>query len=326
MAIRFSIIIPLYNKASYIQKALESIVAQTYKEWECIIIDDGSTDESAAVARCCIQRYQAESKIRILSQPNKGVAAARNNGVKAAHNEYICFLDADDWWEDSFLQEMDCLIGTYPDAGLYATNYIYFKPGKTRVALNLHSGYINYPKAYLLGEAMPVCSSAVCIPRSIMDETGGFPENITLGEDFLLWARVALFYPVAFCDKPLAYYNNAVPASIRATCNLHQPEHHMLFHLDIIESGIKKLENTQLQSTWYALLDKLRADGLIEFWISDKYHDAAAVELAKVNWTQLPDKEKSPYKKPIWWLKVVRRMKQTGSYFMNLYYFSTNSD
>ena len=162
MNIKYSIIIPLYNKASYVRNALDSIVAQTYKDWELIIVDDGSTDNSATIceefikekSKICNLKSQIEN-IKIISQPNAGVAAARNNGVKSSHGEYLCFLDADDWWEPAFLAEMDKLFIEYPDAGIYATNYIYYKPGKTHVALNLPRGYMNYPDAYLHGP-MPI--------------------------------------------------------------------------------------------------------------------------------------------------------------------------
>jgi hypothetical protein len=109
---------------------------------------------------------------------------------------------------------------------------VYYKPGKTRVAVNnVETGYFNYPKAYYEGGAMPVTSISVVIPRKVLDETGGFPLGIKLGEDFLLWAKIAMQYKVAFLNELLAWYNNDVPATLRATRNLHAPEHHMLFNL-----------------------------------------------------------------------------------------------
>ena len=219
------------------KKALESIISQTFTDWECIIVDDGSTDNSLAICEETII-YHKSKIINIVRQNNSGVAVARNNGVKASHGEYLCFLDADDWWEPNFLEEMDRLIKEYPDAGLYATNYVYYKPGKTHVALNLERGYMNYPEAYLYDLTMPVTSITTCMPRRVFDEMGGFPLGIKLGEDFLLWAKTAIKYKVAFCEEPLAYYNNDVPAPLRATRNLHAPEHNMLFHLDPIEETI----------------------------------------------------------------------------------------
>ena len=320
MNIKYSIIIPLYNKASYVRNALDSIVAQTYKDWELIIVDDGSTDNSATIceefikekSKICNLKSQIEN-IKIISQPNAGVAAARNNGVKSSHGEYLCFLDADDWWEPTFLEEMDKLIRDYPDAGIYATNYVYYKPGKTHVALNLPRGYMNYPDAYLHGP-MPIWTGATCMPRKVFDEMGGFPVGIKLGEDFLLWAKTALHYKVAFCEKPLAYYNNDVPASLRATRNLHAPEYHMLFNLGPLEREIEQSTTDQQSVNWKQLLDKLRASGLMDYWLSNEYHNAATAELKKVDWSRQPKSAKAQYEKPIWLLKVKRWITRAGSY------------
>lgn len=313
---KFSIIVPLYNKAPYIRKALDSVVSQTCTDWECIVVDDGSTDNSADVVRELVigNSKLVNDQFRLISQPNAGVAAARNNGVKASHGEYVCFLDADDWWEPMFLEEMDGLIKDNPDAGLYATNYVYYKPGKTHVALKLERGYMNYPEAYLHGE-MPVWTGAACMTRKIFDEMGGFPVGIKLGEDFLLWANTALHYPIAFCEKPLAYYNNDIPASHRATRNLHAPEHHMLFNLASLENEIEHSAiSIQQSDLWKALLDKLRVSGLMDYWLSDEYHAVAAAELAKVDWDRLPRSAKTQYEKPIWFLRAKRQFMQIGSY------------
>lgn len=310
---RFSVIVPLYNKAGYVQRTLESVAAQTYRDFECIVVNDGSTDNSMEVVRGL---KIEDRRLKILTQGNSGVAVARNNGVAVSKGEYVCFLDADDWWEPNFLEELDRLIREYPDAGLYATNYVYYKPGKTHVALHLERGYMNYPEAYLRSKQMPVTSITTCMQRRVFDEMGGFPVGIKLGEDFLLWAKTALHYKVAFCEKPLAYYNNDIPASHRATRNLHAPEYHMLFHLD----EIKHIINDQLPMTndqsaaWHALLDKLRISGLMDYWLSDEYHDTAAEELKKVDWSKLPKSAQRQYEMPIWYLRAKRRFMQIGSY------------
>ena len=320
--IRFSIIVPLYNKAPYVRKALESIVSQTYKDWECIVINDGSSDNSLDVVKNFVDEFKMyDLRFKIVDKKNAGVAAARNRGVAESHGEYICFLDADDWWELTFLEEMDKLITEYPDAGIYASNYIYYKPGKTHVALNLPRGYMNYPEAYREGSAMPVWTGATCMPRKVFDEMGGFPAGIKLGEDFLLWAKTAMHYKVAFCEKPLAYYNNDIPATMRATRNLHTPEHHMLFNLDSIEEEIHKTSHITHQTShtvhrevWTRLFDKLRVSGLLDYWLSGEYHDVAAAELKKVDWSKQPKRAKALYEKPIWFLKVKRTFMQVGSY------------
>lgn len=316
---RFSVIMPLYNKERYLKKAIESVIAQTYRDFELIIVDDGSTDNSVTICEEYLNNITHQTS-HIIHQKNSGVAAARNRGVAESHGEFVCFLDADDWWESTFLEEMDRLIAEYPDAGIYASNYIYYKPGKTHVALNLERGYINYPEAYLQSGSMPVTSITTCMPRKVFDEMRGFPVGIKLGEDLLLWAKTALHYKVAFCEKPLAYYNNDVPASLRATRNLHAPEHHMLFSLASLENEIANLSlvhsfTPSRVTSWKLLLDKLRVSGLMDYWLSDEYHDAAAAELAKVDWSMQPLSAKSQYERPIWLLRAKRRFMQIGSFF-----------
>ena len=310
---QFSVIMPLYNKAPYVHKALETVLAQTYRDFELIIVDDGSTDNSRQI----VEQFEIlDLRFQISSQENAGAAAARNNGVKASSGKFVCFLDADDWWEPTFLEEINRLITEYPDAGVYCTNYVYYKPCKTHVPLNLPTGYMNYPDAYLRSTAMPIWTGATCMPRTVFDEMGGFPVGIKLGEDFLLWAKTALHYPIAFCEKPLAYYNNDVPASLRATRNLHKPEHHMLFHLDAIEDEIKNLKPKTINlksAAWTQLLDKLRVSGLLNYWLSDEYHDMAAAELRKVDWSKQPKFAIRLYKTPIWLLRAKQSFMQMGS-------------
>lgn len=312
MNIRFSVVIPLYNKAPYIRKALDSVLAQTYQDYECIVIDDGSTDGSAEAVQCVLHNAQciAGKKIRLLSQPNAGVAAARNNAVKETKGDYLCFLDADDWWEPAFLQEMAQLIHDYPEAGLYATNYIYYKPGKTHIALNLATGYINYPQAYLQSTAMPVWTGAVAMPQRVFfEEMGGFPVGVRLGEDFLLWAKTAIRYPVAFLNKPLAYYNNDVPAALRATRNLYAPEHNMLFLLDTVA------QDNAISQDWKRLFDSLRVNGLLDYWLSPQYHDMAKTELRKVDWSRQSRSVIRTYRTPLCLLRAKRKIMQMGSFF-----------
>ena len=351
---KFSVIIPLYNKAPYIRKALESVLAQTYADYELIIIDDGSTDGSAEIAEAILQdpasRLIASSPHRLIRQANSGVSAARNNGVAQASGDYIAFLDADDWWEPTYLERMAQLIADYPEAGLYACNYVYYKPGKTHVALDIPTGYINYPKAYYEGGAMPVWTGAAIMPRAVFDEMGGFPLGIKLGEDFLLWAKTAMHYPMAFCEEPLAYYNNDVPVNLRATRNLHASEHHMLFRLELLGDKAMRLLGDEANGTndeckvdsvkfkgmgnskadtyastpytlhptpseadWKSLLDKLRVNGLLDYWMSKEYHDVAAEELNKVDWDKQPASVKKRYKTPIWMLKAKRQVMKWGS-------------
>ena len=340
---KFSIIIPLYNKAPYVRKALESVLAQTYTDFELIIVDDGSTDDSASIVQQFIdERLKVKGEetsgavtstynlspityklsVRLITQSNAGVSAARNSGVATSSGDYIAFLDADDWWEPTYLERMAQLIEDYPEAGLYACNYYYHKDGLNIIKVDIPTGYFNYPKEYFKNFAMPVWTGATMIPRKVYDEMGGFPVGIKLGEDFLLWAKIAMHYPVAFLNEPLAYYNNTLPPNYRATYHLHKPEEHMLFRMEVIGSSLKvKGEedsnaeinaynlspiNYNLNSDWKRLIDMLRLLGLHSYWLSDEYHELAQKELDKVDMSQQYDFLVKLYRTPRW----VQRLKQ----------------
>lgn len=310
---RFSIIVPLYNKEPYVEKALRSILGQTFTDYELIVVNDGSKDNSLAVAQRVLEGVD---KATIINQENTGVSTARNNGVAASTGEYICFLDADDWWEPTFLEEMDKFINDYPDAGLYALNYIYYKPGKTHIAINHPTGYINYPKLYYENGDMPIWTGAVCLPRVSFGKYGGFPIRIKLGEDFLLWSKIAIENKVAFLDKPLAYYNNEIPPSQRATRHLYPPEHHMLFNMEWLEKRVAEMEEN---GDWIDLMDMLRVNGLLDYLLDKEYHQIAAEELKKVDWSKQQKSVIRQYKRPIWVMILKSRFMKFGSMIKHLF-------
>ena len=311
----FSVIIPLYNKAPYIEKALSSIASQTFTDYELIVVDDGSKDDSASIAETQIQNQWGNgTKAKLIRQSNSGVSTARNNGVAASHGDYICFLDADDWWEPTFLEEMAKLIAEYPDTGIYGTNYtiINERKHKTRVApigidTTFKQGYINYCQVYAKTLCMPLWTGAVCVPRHIFDEMGGFKPQLKLGEDFDLWIRIALKYKVAFLNKPLSNYNQDVDTANRGIGHLHKPKNHMLWNLDYLAN------EEQTNPDYKYLIDRLRTNSLLPYFISNEYHNAATKELDKIDWTRLPITYKKLYQKPIWFLRLKQKILKFGS-------------
>lgn len=299
--ISFSVIMPLYNKAAYVEKGIRSVLEQTYPHYELIVVNDGSKDNSAEIAE---KLLEGVSNARFINQQNSGVATTRNNGVAIAKGEYVCFLDADDWWDVSFLQEMSQFIQEYPEAGIWGTNYWYVKRGMTRVGVCCETGYINYPLVYKSQTSMPLWTGAVSMSKETFFKYGGFPVGIKLGEDFLLWTKIALEHKVAFLNKTVAYYNNDVPATMRATRNLHKPEHHMLFMMSELEDAVAN--NISNKEDWSALLDWLRVRSLMDYWLSEEYHEKAKQELTKVDWSKQPSSIKKLYAKPIWFLRAKR--------------------
>lgn len=308
---RFSVIIPLYNKAPYVSKTIDSVLAQSFRDFELVVVDDGSMDGSAEIAD---QAIAGREQCRLIRQCNAGVAVARNNGVAASRGAYLCFLDADDWWEPTFLEEMDRLIDEYPEAGIYGTNYTIVNETKhkTRVARigvedGFEKGCINYCQAYAKTMYMPLWTGAVCVPRNVFAEMQGFPKDIALGEDFLLWIRIALKYQVAFLNKPLACYNQDVEVEHRGVGRLHSPGHHMLWNMEFLAEEENRNPDCKL------LLDSLRTYGLLPYYLSKEYHEAAKKELDKVDWERQPKKAGRLYRQPLVWLRLRRAFLEKGS-------------
>ena len=308
---RFSVIIPVYNKMAYVRKAIQSVLSQTFADYELVVVDDGSQDDSAKIAAEAIAGH---ANCRLLSQENSGVSVARNNGVKASHGDYLCFLDADDWWEPTFLAEMNELIEEYPEAGIYGANYTIVNETKhkTRVAKigveeGFEKGYINYCQAYAKTMYMPLWTGAVCIPRTVFNETQGFPEGVKLGEDFILWIHIALRHQVAFLNKPLAYYNQDVEAASRGVGHLHKPDEHMLWNL------VDLADVEGINDDFKNLIDALRVSALMPYYLSKEYRQDALSELNKVDWERQPEKVKREYKRPIGLLKLKQLLLKIGS-------------
>lgn len=306
---KFSVIMPLCNKAPYVRKAVESVVGQTCRDWELIVVDDGSTDGGGGIVASIV-----DARIRLVRQENAGVSAARNRGASLSTAPYITFLDADDWWEPTFLEEMAGLIERHPDAGIYGTSYWIVKNGRKRLAPigveeEVAEGEINYCRVYAQTLCMPLTSITVCIPRMVFDEAGGFPLGITLGEDFLLWLHIALKHKTVLLNKPLANYNQDVDITYRGTHHLHPPERHMLWHLGEYEP----LERSN--PDYKQLIDNLRTYSLMNYLLDRRYRSAARTELAKVDWIRQPAKTRRLYRWPIWLLKKREQILFLGSYF-----------
>lgn len=301
----FSVIIPLYNKAPYIAKAIESVLGQTYRDFEVIVIDDGSTDQSLEVAKT----FENKS-ITIISQPNSGVSTARNNGVKIAKHPYICFLDADDWWHPTFLEDMKQLITDFPDAGIYGSGYYIVKNGKERIApigvpQGFERGIIDYCEVYAKTLCMPLTSISVVIPKHIFDEEKGFKSQLKFGEDFDLWIRIALKHQVILINKPLAYYNQDVDVNNRAIgSRFYKPEEHMLF---------SNYGDFMHNEGFRFLFERLALYGLLSYYLNDVNKLEVYQILSEINWNKHEHKYLLYYKKfPRWavkvWFKIIKKL------------------
>ena len=216
MEISFSIIIPLYNKAPYIERAINSVLNQSLQNFEIIVVNDGSSDGGDKIVTTII-----DERLKLVSQKNAGVSAARNTGAKEAQYEYLTFLDGDDTYEPNFLSEIVKLIGNFPNAGIYGTSNSFIYPNGKKVAEDFRylfngkeQGLLeDYFGLFAQIQKSPFSNSNLCIPKKIYQEFGGYKVGVKLTEDSDLWCRIALKYDVAFSVNALANYFVALEGS-----------------------------------------------------------------------------------------------------------------
>ena len=191
-----SVIIPTYNRGWILKEAIDSVLAQDFKDFELIVVDDGSTDNTQGI----LNSYKED--IIVLHQGNKGVSAARNRGITSASGRFIAFLDSDDLWLPGKLSIQVDFFNANPDALICQTEEIWLRNGTRVNPKKRHkklSGDIFEHSLYLC----LVSPSAVMMKRSLFEKTGMFDESLPACEDYDMWLRVSCRYPVCLIDTPL---------------------------------------------------------------------------------------------------------------------------
>ena len=200
-----SVVIPLYNKAQSIEATLQSVFSQTYTDYEVIVVDDGSTDNSLQVAENLVRGLhisKCKLKIRIIKQQNAGVSAARNTGIREAKGKYVAFLDADDYWEPDFLAEMAKLIADYPGRSIYGLGCAQVQKGEN---VSRQGDYYRGISTWSY-DTMAFTGSSACVDRDDAIAVGLFDTRMTHGEDLDMWWRLMLMHGGASDKRPYAYY------------------------------------------------------------------------------------------------------------------------
>jgi glycosyltransferase involved in cell wall biosynthesis len=200
----FSIIIPLYNKENFIENTLKSVMAQTFDDYEIILINDGSNDNSESI----VLKHE-DKRIRYFSKENQGVAITRNLGIKLAQSDFICFLDADDYWYPNFLEEIKYHIDKNSEQKVFAT------------AIEIQTVKNIFPASYFIPKKSEfeivdffessqkesiIRTSSSVFHKSVFETVGQFDESLKISEDTDLWIRIGMKYKIVFIWKILSRY------------------------------------------------------------------------------------------------------------------------
>jgi glycosyltransferase involved in cell wall biosynthesis len=192
---QISVVIPTYNRYEFLKRALESVYAQTYKPYEVIVVDDGSTDNTSSIQKDFLD-------IKYIYQKNSGVSSARNTGIKNCASEWIAFLDSDDEWLPDKLKEQVAFHKNNPDILMSYTDETWIRDAKE----------IKMPKKFKKfgGEIFEQClshciiaPSSVLLHKKLFDDVGLFDEELEVCEDYDLWLRIAIKHKIGLVDKKL---------------------------------------------------------------------------------------------------------------------------
>ena len=216
MDVQFSVVIPLYDKEEYVLQTLKSVVGQTYQNFEVIIINDCSTDDSLNVVKTV-----HDHRIKIIEHSeNKGLSASRNTGINAATHPYIAFLDADDYWDTTYLETIRNLIKEYPNESVFATHYRENFKDKFFIPKS------NFPvsskgKTFLVRDFFEInlgrlilTQSCIVVHKTVFEQIGYYDENVTFAEDIDFYIRCFHTYNLAYYNDVCHTQNAAISGSI----------------------------------------------------------------------------------------------------------------
>jgi glycosyltransferase involved in cell wall biosynthesis len=280
-----SVVIPLLNKASHISRTLDSVCAQTFQDFEIVVVEGGSTDNSPEIVR-----NFKDPRIRLILQDKKrpGVSAARNIGIHEARSEFIAFLDADDEWRPRFLETIIRLRQRFPDAGLYATSYclgyrshtVY--PKIRGIPSSPWEGTLDsYFKVLVVSPVLPFITSSVGIPKPVLTAVGLFNPARRMGEDKELFCKIAMHYPVAYNTYAGAVYDQT--SENKATRNFRKAN--PLFEEYLAQTPLDDLKLLPFYDDFYKYCEKC--------YLTSAYQNIGAGEMkfARKHLSQVKSKE-----------------------------------
>jgi glycosyltransferase involved in cell wall biosynthesis len=247
-----SVIIPVFNRAWSIRRAIDSVLSQTYKNFELLVVDDGSTDATPDI----LSGYG--KAIKVITQQNAGVSNARNQGITEASGRLIAFLDSDDYWLPSKLSAQVDFFSSRPEAMICQTEEIWMKNNRRMNPKKRHQK----PSGMMFSESLRLClisPSAVMIRKELFDDVGIFDEALPACEDYDLWLRVTCRYPVYLINTHLIVKSGGHPDQLSASLSL--DKYRIAAMLKLLKSGC--LNKSQHKDAVLVLKQKCKiyADG-----------------------------------------------------------------
>jgi len=207
----FSVIIPAYNRKSFLKKAVDSVLAQTFPSFELVIIDDGSTDGTHEL----VLSYD-DDRVRYFYGQNRGVAYARNRGIENAKGSFIAFLDSDDWWDVKKLEVAREYIDRYPGTAIFHTDEIWYRKGKLLDQKQKHAK----PSGSVYEKALPLCCisiSTAVISKKLFPKVGMFDETFQACEDYDFWLRATSRHEVKLIPEELTLKDGGRPDQLSSS-------------------------------------------------------------------------------------------------------------
>ena len=272
--ITVSILMPVYNGEKYLSEAIESALAQTYQNFELLIVNDGSTDNSAAI----IKPFLKDSRVIYIEQKNAGVAAARNTAIKHARGQYFGFLDQDDLWLNNKLEVQIAALEQDESVALVHSRQDFIDSHGNKIDYEWITGGSGYCfRDNFIKNRIAVLT--VLIRKTIIDEIGLFNEQLSGADDYEMWLRITLKYPIKYIDQALAFYrfhdNNVSKDSFRMTITdlkaintilSDYPEALKLAGKNTVRARLHEL-HSQL-GDWYSWHDQDFRQGRLYYWLA----------------------------------------------------------
>lgn len=270
-----SVLIPLYNKARYIEDAIRSVMSQSYRDFELIVVDDGSTDDGP-------DRVMAfeDARIRLIRQTNQGVSCARNRGIDEARGEIVCFLDADDWYRSAYLETIVSMAKRWPEVSFFGTGYCRVNARQERCGFQMPIDLtqlcvIEDCYAHYLRHGPFICTNSVAVRRELLVSVRPcFAPGESLGEDQDLWFRLGEISSLVYCPAELSAYRMEVTGSLTAIASrtnasldpailrIERRVHEMKTPLRLRRSALKLAARARVTSARTAIISGNRREAL----------------------------------------------------------------